>query len=294
MMRVLLALALVLVVAGPARAEEPKDVAAQFFRAGRAAYERKEYRAAALAFTEAYKRLPRGGAIYNAARSWEAALEPDLAADAFARALGQSDLDADDAAYANEHLAALEAQLAIVDVTQPPAAIVIVRGVERGPVPAVVHIAPGKHEVHVRRRDGSDVARTIEVTRPGEHVTLAFEDVWQPKPAPPAPAPAPAPEAPPRPWPAYASLGLSAALTGVGVYTYVRFADARSTFEQNGSHDASERDTAQKWRSFTYAFWGGALAFAALGAVLLFTADTRPTRARAALRVDASGLGASW
>ena len=51
----------------PACAEEPTAeataadaTAAQFFRAGRAAFERHEYRAAALAFEEAFRQSPRG------------------------------------------------------------------------------------------------------------------------------------------------------------------------------------------------------------------------------------------
>jgi hypothetical protein len=269
-------------------------VAAQFFRAGRAAYDHKEYRAAALAFLEAYRHVPRGAAIYNAGRSWEAALESDLAADAFAAALDRRDLDPEDAAYSRDHLEKLEALLGIVDVAEPVGAPITVRGVERGAVPLALHLAPGKHEVHARRRDGSDVVRAVVIESAGARLRLELPDV----PATPAPAPPPRPrEEPNHPaprgrWGAWVSLGAAAALAVAGVYTYARFAAARSTFEEGGSHDPPERDTAQHFRTSTYVLWGAAAALGALGGALVLatSGDTASRGASAALGVGPAGI----
>ncbi len=278
-----------------ARADEPAVDAAQFFRAGRAAYERKEYRAAALAFLEAYRRAPRAAAAYNAGRAWEAAGEPELGADAFARAL-EGELGPEDTAYARARLETHRELFARVDVVAPAGGVVFVRGAERGAIPTTVHLAPGAHEIRVRRRDGSEVARTLTLARAGERVELALEDTPPPPSAPPPkPSPAP-PKAAPLPPPeratpvfAWASLAGAGALGVAGAYTYSRFANARSSFESSGSHDGSTRDDAQRWRTWTYALWGSA---AALGvtAAILFVADGRDrSRTTAVLRLAPTG-----
>lgn len=280
---------LALGVSGPATAaDEPAasdaaTVAAQFFRAGRAAYDRKEYRAAALAFLEAYRRVPRAAAMYNAGRAWDAAGELDLAADAFTQAFDE-ELNAADATHARTRLDAIRASLGIVYVRAPTGAEVIVRGVDRGTVPATVHLAPGTHEVHVRRRDGSDVAKSVTIERPGERIEVAFDDVAAPvpsqTPAPPPRTPAPPPPSPPPdrspPVVAWALVAGAGALAIGGAYTYARFADARSTFESGGSHGNSLHDDALRWRTWTYALWGGAAALGITGGVLFYLQPRAP------------------
>lgn len=293
------AVALSLLSGGPARAgdsssaseKDAATVAAHFFRAGRAAYDREEYRAAALAFTEAYRRVPKSAAMYDAGRSWEAAHEVELAADAFLIALRNDDLAAQDADYARTHLAALSASLAIVDVRGPAGALVSVRGMERGAIPLSLHLAPGSHEIHARRRDGSDIAQSVTLAGAGERAQIAFEDVHVAVPPPP-PASRP-PLQPSRPTPviAWTVLGAAGAFALGGVYTYDRFASARATFEASAGHDATVHADAERWRTTTYVLWGGAAALGALGGILFVTSPrghTPPTTA--SLRVTGCGV----
>ncbi len=277
--------------AGDANQDEA-TVAAQFFRAARAAYDRKEYRAAALAFLEAYRRVPKSAAMYDAGRAWEAAGENELAADAFNRALAAKDLAADDAEYAQTHLQTLAAPFALVDVTAPSGASIVIRGVDRGLIPGTVYLAPGSHEIHALRRDGSDVSRAVVLSR-GDHQQIAFEDVpvSEKKSAPEKP-PAPPPPAPrSSPLGAWLSFGGAAVLAVGGVVTYDLFTNSRTTFESSGSHDSSAHDAAQQWRTVTYALWGGAVAFGALGGVLLLTSSSgRASPTTASLRMTSNGL----
>jgi hypothetical protein len=144
-----------------------------------AAYDRGEYYAAALAFEEAYRRSPRGAAIYNAGRAWERAKDRARAADAFAAALASQDFLGRDAAIARERLAALEPGLATIAVRGPPAATVALDGAERGELPRVLHVTPGQHEVRATRRDGTVAVRSVSVAAE-EAVTVAVDDAPEP------------------------------------------------------------------------------------------------------------------
>jgi hypothetical protein len=273
--------------------KDEATVAAQFFRAARAAYDRKEFRAAALAFLEAYRRVPKSAAVYDAGRAWEAAGERELACDAFNRALRAKDLAPEDTDYAQAHLQTLSAQLATVDVTAPVGASIVIRGVDRGTIPATIYLAPGSHEVHALRRDGSDVSHSIVLAQPGDHQEVALPDVVIAEKIPtPEKKPPPPPPPPKRsPLGAWLSFGGATALAVGGAITYDFFVTSRSTFEASGSRDSSAHDDAQKWRTVTLALWGSAVAFGALGGVLLLTstsAGSSPTTA--SLRLNPNGL----
>src|SRR4051812_18908720 len=73
--RAALALALLLVVLGAARADDNAATAAELFRTASAAFARGEYRAAAIGFEEANRRASYAATLYNAALAWSAAGE---------------------------------------------------------------------------------------------------------------------------------------------------------------------------------------------------------------------------
>src|SRR4051794_10118832 len=79
------ALLLVASVTGVARAQLPTDearrLAADSFRQGQTAFERREFAAAAAAFEQAGRLAPHPSAWLNAAEAWERADEPLRAAD---------------------------------------------------------------------------------------------------------------------------------------------------------------------------------------------------------------------
>jgi hypothetical protein len=261
-----------LTMAPVARAQAPGEEAnaAQFFRAGLAAYDRHEFRAAALAFEEAYARAPRGAAIYNAARGWEAAGEQARAADAFAAALSHDDLDPQDAQVAREHLAALAPKFGVVGVTAPGTAAVTVDGTDRGHGPRNLHVLPGGHDVRVTRRDASVVDRPVTVAA-GETVSIAVDDV-PPASAVVAPPPADAARGASADrgtstW-AWIALGTTVVLAAGGTATYVKFTSDRSSFDAGGDTNESLHASATTFRTVTYVLWGAAAAGVIASAVL--------------------------
>jgi tetratricopeptide (TPR) repeat protein len=269
--------------------ENTASTAAQFFRAGLAAYDRHEYRAAALAFEEAYRRAPRGPAIYNAGRGWEAAGDKARAADAFATAIAGGEIDAHDAQYASEHLAALEPSLAIVELSGPATSTAFVDGTERGALPRMVHVEGGGHDVRVSRRFGAAVEQHVSLAAGGS-VRIVVEDVQPPPEAPrfvpPQPMPGP-PRAPPstarRTW-GFIAFGGAAVLGGVSAVTYSEFLSHRSSFNASGDHDSSLHDSALRYRAATYALWATAGAAAAAGTILVLTYTSGTGTSMGALR----------
>jgi len=261
--------------------------AAQFFRAALAAYDRHEYRAAALAFEEAYRRVPRSAAMYNAGRSWEAAGESARAADAFATALASGEFDEHDAHVARERLQDLEPPLGRLAIEGPASATVSLDGIDRGSLPRKLHLAPGPHRIEVRRSDGSVVVRATEV-KAGELVSITVGDVPAQPPPPPPPAPPLPPPTPERTLMAtwgWVSLAATGVLGVTGAVTYVKFASDRSAFDAGGDHNASIHDNAGAARTATYVLWGLGGACAVATGLALTLSPRRQSGPSAEMRV---------
>ena len=303
----LLAVFCVLLFVREARADgsNTDSTAAQFFRAGLAAYERHEYRAAALAFEEAYHRLPRAAAIYNAGRCWEAAGDAALSADAFAVALAGQDLDEHDAEVARQRLAAIEPALGVVALDGPPTAVATIDGAERGSLPQAFHVPPGVHAVRVALRDGSRVERIVSVGAGARSTVVVAEEAPSPDrpvpslpPAPPVTAPTHA-FPPPRPGPVHPvpvrtmprwgwfALGASAVLATLGGSFYVQFASDRSSFDAAFDHSAAFHATAENERAAAIVLW----ALAGAGGV---AAGVGFLTSRSAARKIAVRVGPGW
>ena len=271
----------VALVSGRASADEDPDTAASFFSAGMAAYARHDNRAAAIAFEEAYRRAPRGGAAFNAARAWEAAGEPARAADDYAQALTRNDLGPDLAVRARDRVTQLEGSLARVDVTAPSAAVLALVHANVA-LPASVHVATGTHTLVVTFEDGRRVTRTVKL-RAGEATPIDIQppsEDAQPRAAPSTDAPA----APGRPLSAPSSimptigwiaLGAGAAL-GVGaVVLGVSAVSARDDWNASQLTDRGMHDRAVTFRTLTNIAWTGAAAFGVTGVVLLLASPSK-------------------
>jgi hypothetical protein len=153
-------LALSLCAASPAFGGEA--AAADFFRAGRAAYARKDYRAAATAFDAAFREAPHAAVKYNAALAWELAREPARAADAFEAALASGQgLSAEQEKDARARLGRLEDDLARLEVAAPPGTLVSVAHLERAQAPLAAHVAAGDHELVASLPDGGERRRRV-------------------------------------------------------------------------------------------------------------------------------------
>jgi tetratricopeptide (TPR) repeat protein len=132
-----------LLVSASALAQSADTSAAELFAAGRAAFERKDYRAAARAFEHANVASPRAGARYNAAIAWELAGEPAQAADAYESA--KAELVGEEKTEAMRRLAALAPSLGVLVLTVAPELSASVAHVAGARGALRVHLAPGTH-----------------------------------------------------------------------------------------------------------------------------------------------------
>jgi len=272
-------LAIVTLAAGEAHASDDA-VAAEFFRAARAAYDRADYRAAALAFEEAYARSPKAAVLANAGLAWEAAGENARAADDLERALAGAELAAESRKKASDHLAALERKLGVVSVVAPEGERISAAHAVDRTIPARVHVAPGTLDVTLRRSDGKTLTERVTV-QAGEVRRVAFEPVPEKPhdaspPAPPAPpdaAPKPAEAPPPRTQRTLGWVSIGAGVVFAGLATYFGLAgvSANSDFDGSGRTDAKLRDRAITDRTLANVSWIGAALFGIAGVTLLVT-----------------------
>lgn len=279
----LLAATLVLATAPRATADDVA-AAAKFFAEGKSAYARGDNRAAALAFEEAYRRAPRGAAIFNAATAWDAAGDPPRAADDYALAIASSDLDDAKKKEATTQLAKLEAQLGRISITGPSSARVNVAHVIDGTLPLVVHVRPGAHEIRAQFAGGKSEARTVKVDG-GAIENVVFEEkaaaatpvvTAQATPTPPPAEPVETSH-PARAW-GFVSLGAGALFGGTAVFLGVRALSARDDYDASGHRDAAARDRASQLRTWANVSWAAAGTFAALGVVLIALPGSSPSR----------------
>jgi tetratricopeptide (TPR) repeat protein len=137
---------LVVSMVGTAALGQEKDIdaATSLFKAGKDAFARKEYPTAAQAFEEANRYSPRGEARFNAAIAWELAGQNARAADLFesvrAEFVGQERADV------VLRLTRIETKVATLSVQGRGA---LVRGSGRAPLPATIHLEPGRQKVRV-------------------------------------------------------------------------------------------------------------------------------------------------
>jgi hypothetical protein len=271
---------------GGAHAEDPKTRASQLFHEASGAYEHGQFAAAARAFEESDRLVPRAAALYNAAIAWEAAGDPARAAEAYERALGRTDLPHDQAAGARQELAMLSRKLGALEVIVPSDAHVAVGSIE-GPGPHFhLYVEPGHHDIRVTWRDGATEVRTIEVVTGGSQVVRFEERATSPRePGPVAkealpPAPARAPlEASPHSNGArtagWVILGGSAAFAGAAIVFGIKTLDARNALIASNDTSRSAHDEAVRDRLLTNIAWAGAIGSAVVAGILFVVSKSK-------------------
>lgn len=288
------ALALALALPSTARADENADTAAELFRTASAAFARGEYRAAAIGFEEANRRVPHAATLYNAALAWSAAGEKARVADTLRAALGAPGLTPEKEGEIRVRLGSLEAELARVNVDGPPGARVWLAHVQGGLLPALIYVAPGDHEVTIERADGTRHVKRITLAA-GQEQAIAFETPRAPGPLQPPPPPSPPPpvEAPGRSQRilGWVGLGAGACAFGAGVALGVSALDARDQFEGSGLLDVEAHDRAALLRTWTNVVWIGAGVLGAAGVVVLVTAPSGAAKPQGGLVASAVRLG---
>lgn len=144
--------------AGPARAGDDSEA---LFHSGVDAFERRDYRAAAVLFERAFAQSGLGPASYNAGMSWKLASEDARAADALSVALERGDLDPAQRSQATAAYAELRTRLAEVRLRGPETTRVSVAHRDRVALPTRIHLPPGAHALVVHRRDGGTERQVI-------------------------------------------------------------------------------------------------------------------------------------
>jgi len=279
-------------VAGVARADDAKSQAARSFRTGSDAYARRDFRAAARSFDDAYRIAPRGAAAYNGGLAWESAGDNRRAADDYTRALEASDLGTVERADATGRLRALERNLGELSFLAPSGAHLALDEADLPDLTATVHVEPGPHSVRVQYRDGRTETRTV-VVQAGVEQSLRFGDTPEPprvEPARSAPVDAPpeasapreaarrpvvrdrAPAPPPDRTPAWIAFGGTAVASGVAIYLFEQGLSSLHAFEDSGSKSPALHTDATNYRTGTWVAWGVAGGLAVTGVILYLTA----------------------
>jgi tetratricopeptide (TPR) repeat protein len=260
-----------------ARADDPRAAAAELFRVGAQAFERGDFRAAALAFEEADRRSPNAITIYNAGLAWDSAGDAPRAADGFREARGRGGLADPKDAHARERLDHLERELGLIQVVAPPGAIVSVAHVVRRSAPIAAHVVPGSIEVRTEilepALDASSPPKAVEqrktiAVRAGESALVTFEST-------PRPSPVVAPK-----W-GWIALGGALAATGAGVALGASGLARRDAFDASGRTDVAAHDDAIGFRTGANVLFGGAVALGVAGLVILLVGAPKAPRASA-------------
>jgi tetratricopeptide (TPR) repeat protein len=270
-------LAIVLAFVAP-RARADAAEAEQLFRAAHAAFERREFRAAAAAFEEAYRLEPHAAVLYNAALAWQLAGDEPRAADAFARALGRADLEADASRDAARRLEELSGRTGKIEVRGPTGRSVSVAHVKDGHPPLTVYVAPGVHDLTVTGPGAPSLTRRIEVAR-GATTTVVLPS---PQERPSMVEAAPTQQPSPTRWIVSGSLaGLSLVSTATASILGISALHAREDYAATGYTDPDAREKTVGLRTAANVFWGAAIV-TGIASVFLFLAipavEARPRR----------------
>ena len=280
--RLLLALAVLFVVAGPIARAGDDDEARARYNQGKAALEAGRYREAALHFEATSKLRRHAAAPYAAAMAWDKAEEPARAADNFHRAIEMPGLDKKSEREAKKRLELLEQSLGTVVVTGPEELAVQFEGSTEANPPARLHASPGINTLLVAR--GDKIERRDLMLKAGEQIEVDVTDPIEEPDAPPAASAASAApsEEPPPPPPVevstnsgktrkiigYSAMGVGVLSAGVAVAFGLKTMSARDDFEANPTQ--ANYDDAVGLRTWTNVAWAGAVVFGGVGTALVF------------------------
>lgn len=292
---VLLGLVASVAVPSEARAAEDDDRAAaqQEFREAQRAFAAGDYRRAAAAFEEAYKKKPHPSALWNAARSWAHAGENADAANLYERYLREAEPGARDRDAATTALKDLGRTLGRITVAGAGAKGATVDA--KALVGDTRWVVPGEHVI-VGNVNGEVIRKTVQV-QAGESQSVALD--------PPARAAAPTPTRPPReaadrgfhlPWLVVAAGGvLTATAGGFTIWSGLDTNAKRRAFDDEPTQ--ANKDDGLERQTRTNALVATTIGLAALTGIAAFFVDwkgsssSRARVARPGVALSATGFG---
>jgi tetratricopeptide repeat protein/PEGA domain-containing protein len=198
---------LLVVLVGPARAEQPEREAKALFREATRLAETGDYAGAADLYRTAYARFPNPKILWNLAQVLERMGRKAEAADVYAEFIRQPGTEEAKRTEGTGLLAELDAQVGKLRIEVPqPGARVVLDGREIGTGTSfTVRVDPGSHSVVAERVGSPPAAATIDVPvgmeravnlRPGAVVGQAAPAAEKAPPPPPTPVSEPSPVAP--------------------------------------------------------------------------------------------------
>lgn len=287
---------------------EARARAGESFREAQAAFERRDFAAAAAAFEAAAGFALHPAALLSAGDAWDRAGEPARAAEDCDHARSLPDLAAVSAAehvdYARDAAACLERlrpRVALIDVRGPTPATVRVDDGPQQLLPLRAWVRPGRHALAVvdlttsrRRRETVDV-RAGEERRIDLAETAPPPTAEPPVPAPPPPAPvAPTPPAPVStsgahvPAAAWVAAGVAVpAAIAWGVFAAMTL-QAKNAYDAGPTEDA--KNTFYRDRTLADVAFAVAAASAATGLMLWLVAPSSASQAPPHAGVVAPGV----
>jgi hypothetical protein len=283
----------------PTAAQADHEAAKQLFRAGRAAYERGDFRAAAASFEQAAQAEPHAQAWYAAGDAWASARSADRAVYAFERALELGGLPPKRVQEVERRVATLSRRLGVADIRGPTGSAVTVAHVPRAELPLRVYLQPGDHRVELIEPAYAAQSKQVQITA-GKTVEVTFDyepqepdaaPVSEPTVAPPEPVDPPTDEPAVAPAVAgWAMVGLGAASAVVAAAVTAVALDARDEWEAD-RRDMDLFDRAETLRTATGITWLAAGVLTAAGStILIVDAITNDQGAPAAsLRIGPRG-----
>lgn len=183
--RLVVAAALALFAASPARADTPAGASSPMpntelnaearahYKQGTEALAANRFVEAALHFETATSRNPHAVSWYMAAEAWERASRPERAADALARSLDVPGLNAELSEKIRARLKALEASLGTVVLGGATSYRASIDGATAVAPPARVHGLPGTHVITIVPPDRAPYRREVVLT-PGARVAMTL------------------------------------------------------------------------------------------------------------------------
>jgi hypothetical protein len=266
---------LALARAAPARGDDAHQRASESFREAQAAYERRDFAAAAAAFEQAGRYEPHPAPFLNAADSWERVGDFARAAEDCDSVLAMGGLTETQRTDGERRLARLITKVGTLTIHGPRTALVRLDGGVGFHPPATRRLAPGRHLVAT-----DDLVtqsnRSLEVDLAAG--TEKMLDVASPPPSevspPAAPRPTASAETPTaraasHPVPVSAWIAGGAALASAGVATTFGFFTLASRDDYNRTPTLATRSAFYRNRLITDLAWG-ASAVSAIAAVVLW------------------------
>ncbi|MBI5535758.1 MAG: hypothetical protein HY898_23705 [Deltaproteobacteria bacterium] len=239
----------------PAKAAANKAEAAKEFKAGVAAFKKKQFIEAAEHFEKAYALAPHPSALWNAADAREKAGELAPAANMYARYLETSSEGDKDRYEAKQRINNLTLVLGRIELFGPDATDIKVDRVTKVEGTNVVYVDPGDHVV-TAKCESKFLSKNVNVAAGAKVIVRLVPQSEAPPPAASQGSAAPGDDKPPAakkkgigPGIVYVGAGLTAVLGGISIWSGLDTRSKRSEFDTTPTGQVYDEGVAAQQRT---------------------------------------------